>query len=235
MRCASAALLTATQLGCTALLGIDDDYVLDEDAGAGGAGAGGGPSCTTTQRFGNNTSDDVSSVVRDTYLDDSDESANFGTSDDLYSDEGPETRVALLRIDLSSLPVGATVCAATLRLHLGTNDSSEEQTFHEVLEEWQQGEATWQDRMANVAWGAQGCAEPTSCAAAEVGSVTPEGADDRSFDIPLSVALVQRWVSNAAVNLGMAIKCTGGEDGVIFRSSDHDDGLRPSLEITYDP
>ena len=46
---------------------------------------------------------------------------------------------------------------------------------------------------------------------------------------------VQGWASGTIANEGVAIKNTGGVNGARFRSSDHNDGLRPSLELTYTP
>ena len=216
-------------------------------AGAGGVGGGTGgaaaccePGCTTvTETWGENSTDDHRNVTADAFIEDVAPGDNFGRSRNLFADAGPATRVGLLRFDLSALPPSTVVCASTLRLHVGSNSSNDTITFHQVLEDWEPGNQSgssgivnWQMRLPPaVGWSSPGCGAPASCAAAEVGSVVPSGVQNERYDVAIDVALVQGWVGGAIPNHGVALKLNLGTNGARFRSSDHDDGLRPALEL----
>lgn len=206
--------------------------------GAGGStgGTGGTRACLTTKTFGENSSDDHRGGSEDTFVENISPTFNFATRPTVFIGGGTEIRVALMRFDVSAIPQSASVCSATLRLFVGSNDSSDEFALHQVLEDWEASSATWQIRLSpNVSWSAVGCGAPTSCSATSAGLFTPVGVPDTPFDVPLDAAVVQGWVSQGATNYGLAIKDTGGVDAVRIRSSEYTNGMRPRLSVTYTP
>jgi len=154
----------------------------------------------------------------------------------------------VLAFDLSGLPPGGVVRAATLRLTL-TNSSSGALpvTLHRVLADWgegasvaaggkgapsQPGDATWIHRsFPDQFWRSPGGDfDPASTASAEVGSLPISYA----WSSPELTQLVQHWLDQPADNVGVMLR---GEEAFgftakAFASREHPNAsLRPTLII----
>ena len=117
-----------------------------------------------------------------------------------------EVRRGFLKFDLSQIPPGATINSATLNVTvvmvpLGRADSVFE--LRRVLSQWNEGEVTWNSRLAGVLWqlsGAEGPADTSPNPSSEVQILDLGGYTLPST--PALVADVQAWVNSPANNFG---------------------------------
>ena len=149
---------------------------------------------------------------------------------DFFIVDGDVTCTGLLRFDLSSIPVGATIDAADLLLW-NDGDAGGACTVHQMLEPWDEATATSNQRAANEPWLGAG-ATPPSRAANVIGMFTPATANT-SYTIAIATAVVQAWVATPAANHGVAI-VTSNSDGSRFKTRETAMVTRrPILRVTY--
>lgn len=114
----------------------------------------------------------------------------------------------LLLWDVSAIPPGSTVTAATIELLLVTRARTPASMTYELrsLEvSWAEAQATWQQRLAGTPWGTPGATGDTDHGADIVASGAVP-ASTGPWAIPLAdagVALVQRWVDSPSTNFGI--------------------------------
>lgn len=186
--------------------------------------------------FGERAAADRRNVTADAYVESANPTLNAGAALGIWGDATPFTN-GLLRFDLSSLPPGTPVTAATL--HVTTNIDSLESgamQFYPVLEAWQEASATWNDRATGVAWGNAGASAPGSRGVQLVGDVMPS-VDFTEYTVTLHVPTVQGWINDPAANHGLVMISTSpsGNGGMFSSSEDPSDTVRPLLEISYGP
>jgi hypothetical protein len=158
---------------------------------------------------------------------------NVGGAADLLADGSPDC-AALMRWDLSAIPVGKTVTAVSLTFTV-SNRSTQSYEFYALRRMWVEAEATWNQAAAGMAWqtpGANGVADRESTVLASVlwsstgtktVSLTPDG-----------VAKVQEWIDAPASNYGFILMDYAQSDGLDVRSSEYGTvSQRPILTITY--
>jgi hypothetical protein len=131
--------------------------------------------------------------VADTYINNALPTQNFGGAPNLMV--GSNLR-SLLRFDLASLPIGATVTSAKLYLSLGTSGSALVFGAYKVTATWAEGTATW----SNIGGG--------SFDALPLGSASFSPAPARWVSWNLSPALIQEWRDGVTPNYGVLIKPT---------------------------
>lgn len=157
-------------------------------------------------------------------------------------------RRGLLAFDISSLPAGATITAATLTLNCSSEDAATDfdVAVHRALLQWYEGirngatpaedGSTWDWRNWNgsVAWGAEGGQSGTDYAASATATTTITGTGNHTWDV---TADVQAWYAGTATNYGWFIINTSeatASSGKIFDTSDNATaGNRPKLDIEY--
>ena len=121
------------------------------------------------------------------------------------------------------VPPGAVIASATLRLNC--TNAGNLMALYRLTEDWDEGQATWNERRAGVPWSVPGADGPGSRAGASVpGDCTTTG--QRFIAI---TPIVQAW-SDGAPNFGMVLIETG-TDGVNFDSSESGDS--PLLTVVY--
>jgi uncharacterized repeat protein (TIGR01451 family) len=181
--------------------------------GAGGGGPGGTPACVTLQRGTNGWAQDAT-------IWQSSPTWNDGLSEALYTgDATGGYRSTLLEFDLSFIPAGAEVYAATLTLSQVYKLTSSTVRVHEALSPWNESTVTWGNYLSS--WDALAVASFTSGG----------GAGDRSVDI---TTLVQGWVGGRP-NHGLLLEEDPGQN-THFRSSEYvTASRRPRLEVCYAP
>jgi poly(3-hydroxybutyrate) depolymerase len=166
---------------------------------------------------------------------------NVGSASTLTADgDDPggtgKDRAALIRWDVSSIPVGSTIQSATVVLRI-TNTTSHTYSMHSLLRPWIESSATWQGASTGVNWqtaGAQGVNDRDATAL-----VSFSAAALGTKSIPLDaagIAKLQGWVNDPATNAGFVIASATSSDGVVFSSSEAATAShRPGLTVSYLP
>ena len=215
--------------GADAAMGSDASEVVD-----GGNPDGGGATCAVMVAT---TSDDTAIFLSDP-LD------NHGGATLVQTTRNG----GLLRFDLSGIPAGITVAAATLSLYVdGDLGAMTWVAVHEMLAGnagWVEGRGDWSPAIAN-----EPCFNYINCLA-----MTPwaggTGVDDPGIDIratpedtvgarfasgtrymwEIRPALVQRWLDTPGSNHGLVLSESSGYH-VMFASKEHGVATRPQLII----
>ena len=169
-------------------------------------------------------------ALADTYVYEQQPSASFGTDASVRAGKdgngpGREYR-ALLRFDVASLPAGATVTAATLRLSAtggeGGNVSLE---LYRAGVTWDEGTATWTGTSGGT---------PTGSAldTASVSTTTPGWVE---WSVP--PALLHEWMDGVSPNDGLVLVSTSAKNRNALFASRENATLadRPQLLIEYTP
>ena len=171
----------------------------------------------------------------DTYIDSNSKNNNYGSATSLVVNKGGGgigSERPLLRFDLTSLPSGATITGATLKLNATANSGVFDINVYELIEAWDEGvgnansdAASWDDRLDGVAWtNAGGTFDPTIVATS---NNTATGI--HSWDI---TSLVQAWASGSKVNNGLILGSPdGGTETVVYDSSEGT--TPPELVLLY--
>jgi len=147
----------------------------------------------------------------DTSLRDNSPDATFGESNPLIVGNSKEPFTVhnrgLLKFDLTSIPTNATITGVTLTVMIfRSNTDVSNYDLNRVLVDWNEYEATWNNRSASTPWlagGGQSGSEYVSIA-----SVTAP-VDDTIFSSAGMISDVQLWVRNSATNFGWIILPTG--------------------------
>ncbi len=173
------------------------------------------------------------------------------------SNSGGAVRRALVQFDLSSIPAGSTITAATLTLFGSTgasnNTASTTIEIHKLTQTWSEGssvppsnggsgiaaaagDVTWNRRTYNTtSWtNAGGTFSGTVSASASV----PEASGARNWTGAQVLADVQGWYANSATNFGWILIGDENTDQTARRFSSRQHATvseRPKLVITYTP
>ena len=160
---------------------------------------------------------------------------NYGVATSMVLNHGTGglgKRRLLVEFDLSTLPAGATISAATLVLSkIGGATSEIHLDLHRITNPWIEVEATWNNRDSANAWLAAGAdIDPTLVARVPV---TDDG-QYRWEGSPLT-ALVNGWHQGTVGNYGILIGCldTGDADRFFATRTHTDPSSRPRLEVSY--
>jgi len=175
------------------------------------------------------------SGVEDTYLYGYDKDKNYHDAwtlkvkhDSIYS--------PLIYFPLSEVPQNAVVKSALLRLYISGryNDRTLDATFHKILRNWVEDEATWNQASDAEVWeeaGANGSADRVDVPAGTVRMESPEGW------VTLNLrSLVQDWVASPEDNRGLTLKGSGSQSVTYDLVSSDNLGWtskHPELTIKY--
>lgn len=147
------------------------------------------------------------------------------------------TKRSLIKFSLSSVPAGATVTAAKIRLKMSKVDGARTLEAYQVLLPWTRLGCTWNRYDGTIAWYSAGCSSTGyDRAASAAGSVNVVTADVNNWiEIPLATALVQGWVSGATSNHGVLLKVTNEASYEMrYRAENYTSAAdRPQFVITY--
>lgn len=188
---------------------------------------------TVTLQPGTNTDDVTVDAVE--------ANKNYGDQPKIIvSNFGPEISHALLRLDLSTIPVAATITSAELKLYLeGTSVAppGAEVAFHRVTQDWLEGTLQGAEPADGATWLTHDGATPWAAAGGDVDPIRsatlPLGPVGQSYDIDVTV-LVKQWHESVHPNYGVRLEGTAGVKAIEFMSGDDSDvAKQPQLIISY--
>jgi hypothetical protein len=142
---------------------------------------------------------------------------------------------ALARFDLSGVPAGTKVTAATLRLNV-TNATTGVYNVYALKRYWSETQATWNAAQTGTSWGTAGAKATTDRESTLLGTASPSAVG--GYDLRLNaagVAKVQSWIDSPAGNRGLILASTGTTNGFDFSSRQAANAaLRPTLRLAYE-
>jgi hypothetical protein len=161
--------------------------------------------------------------------------SNFGSGAGMSVDGTPAS-TALLRWDVSAIPDGSTIQAATITFTV-SNLSVSTYEIYELRRSWIENQATWNVAATGSSWqvaGAQGTSDRGSTV---LGTISASSTGARTISLNAAgLAVLQAWIDNPAGNFGFAIQDYGAADGLDFFSSETATiSQRPKLTVTYAP
>ncbi len=236
--------------------GVADADLLLPDGPPGQIDAAGQPDAPValTRTFGERPGSMIQGVTSDAELDNLNPNGNYGAAAEFFcdniDDRPPQNgasglRNGLLRFNLSSIPVGATVLSASLELWTG-NDPLDQGTvqWFKLNEDWTEGTssngaagfANFLQRKNGTLWSTPGAGAPLSSASSFFTQLaTPDPATGYTFAIPASV--IQSWVNAPGSNFGMVCFVSPGvQSDSDFKAKDSvQSDHRPELTVTYVP
>lgn len=156
---------------------------------------------------------------------------------------GQGIRHILLKFDLSSIPSGAVVTAATLSLWLnqpGDWRAANDRTLNarRLLRNWVEAEATWNQYSSGNNWQTAGGEGANDRNATVIGTSALSVTDlvGSQHDLTLDNNIIQGWLTGLYNNYGVILQVgTESEDQYSFYSSDETAQVpyRPRLVVTY--
>jgi hypothetical protein len=155
-----------------------------------------------------------------------------------------ETRSVLIKFNLSSIPVGANIHSATLKLYcydITYGDAGNAQCYR-LTADWDPSQANWWQRDSNHKWGPKGGGQidqTTDYGFGPNGIIAKTQVKDGGAWVEFPVTkVIQHWLTGKYPNFGLLIKGNCNEDcGMYYHASEYqrEPALRPVLEIKYDP
>jgi len=172
---------------------------------------------------------------------------NYSTAATLTTYTWPDNRVAnaiLMKFDLSSLPAGATVQQATLKLALVQSDATADATYtitaNKLTNSWVPGAATGYTRDGTIAWTANACCyNGVPLAQADISSAYDTQAIDKTpgYKTWTITSMVQEWLASPSTNFGVLLNSDASklrDRYRFFASAEYSDAtLRPYLYVKY--
>jgi hypothetical protein len=161
----------------------------------------------------------------DTYLKDT--GGNYSTSDVLLA--RPGTSYPLIQFDLTAIPAGSHVTAATLSAYAIGGGGSGPVALHRVSRDWTEA-ATWTTTDGGTAWSQPGGdAHPDAVASAPFTVVDSW----MTWDV---TALADKWVNGSLPNQGLQVRVGAGISSLSLVSSDSSNpSQRLKLAVTFQP
>lgn len=185
-------------------------------------------------------------ATQDAYIDADNADSNYGSETDLYVESYVyEQRRTLIQFDLSSIPAGAEVTSATLKLYYATYSSSVVEGespggriywAYRVTQPWTENGITWNKYDGTNSWTTPG-GEYTGTGGA---SLTMPSSMPRWVEWDVTT-IVEAWIEDSQPNHGFLIKdadetmTRNNWVWASFRSSDYSTqpDKNPILEISY--
>jgi hypothetical protein len=162
--------------------------------------------------------------INDTYIDENDDSGNFGSLDEIHiKRQNNQAKRALLYFNLTSIPAGSTISSAVLTIYAkGANTTGDIVDAHRITSSWGELTATWAN--ANSSYDSGVIIDSNQTVLSSM-----------SFELKTSV---QDFVDGTDQNYGWLIKIRGdntGNDQMIFYSREDIGWPSPEIFITYIP
>jgi hypothetical protein len=159
---------------------------------------------------------------------------NYGSATTLLIDGSPDY-ATVIKWDLSSIPAGKQITAATITMNV-TDRSSGTYELYALRRPFVESEVTWTRASVGVNWSTAGANNTTTDRESTIlAPVAPSATGLRTFTLNASgLAKLQQWVNTPSSNNGFIILDYGIADGADFSSSEATTfSNRPKLTITY--
>ncbi len=113
---------------------------------------------------------------------------------------------ALLKFDVTTIPITATVDEATLQLYQTGRSNGNTLTLgaHRVLADWVDSQVNWTQRKTGVNWGVAGMGSGSDYVVTPDGAASLTSAGGAWVDLDVQ-AMAQAWVNNPAANRGLVL------------------------------
>ena len=169
----------------------------------------------------------------DNRIDGDNATTNYSTDDTLDVDDN---NFPLMKWDVSSLE-GGTVSAADITVAVsngGGNGAANVVELFEMLRDWVEDESTWNIYSTGNDWGTAGAthADDSGTTALFSDNMASTGATTMTLNAS-GIAVVQKWLDNAADNHGLIMRHNGSTNKMHYRSAKWATAsIRPQLNIT---
>ncbi len=159
----------------------------------------------------------------------------FGSSSKLEIDGNPDFS-SLIQWDLSSIPTGAKVLSATIRINV-LKTSQDFFELYELKRSWAESEATFNQAAAGVAWETAGAAGAGDHGSTVLGAITAPVTGLATSELNAAgLAVVQSWIGDPGANFGLIFQdyTNATTDDLDFNSSETSTVAdRPMLTVVY--
>lgn len=178
----------------------------------------------------------------DTQLNSAAATTNYGTDTTFKVGEsfsGSGTFRGLMKFDFSSLPAGATINRARIRMVTQADDSNSNRTMKVYRQKraWTEAGATWNKYDGTNNWSTAGGFHADDCEQTDIGSYGLVAAeqDGHFFFIDLTASKIQEMINGTFTNNGIMFKNdTETDDAVAFYSSESaTTAYRPILYVDW--
>lgn len=145
----------------------------------------------------------------------------------------------LIKFDVSSIPSGSTVTAASLELRIKSGLSGDNCTsrVRRLIRDWTESGATWNTYDGSNSWGAAGAQDTSTDIVASDDATNVRSSISSPVTITITglETLVNGWVNGTYPNYGMVVysDAEGDANGVVGSSEDGTSSNRPKLNVTY--
>jgi hypothetical protein len=171
---------------------------------------------------------DTSVAVSDCFLRYVEPDTVFGYAPSVDMNSLGARQVGLLRFELAPLDLSGGVQSAELVVVVTDGSADGEVALYEVLEDWDEVQATWNSRLAKTPWASAGATAGSR--GAMIGGFTSPSAGEVTVRLPVELVLV--WHGDDSQNHGVALELDSAtSDAMSFVSSEGSDGARPRLRL----
>jgi hypothetical protein len=191
-----------------------------------------GASCSGVFSYQEGDSNSYSGT-RDTYIDSGSANSNYANSDVLV-DGSPAYQRGLIKFDnvigraYYQIPENSTINNANITLQI--SDTGDLTSIYQVLENWTETGATYNNRLTSTAWGSSGCGGSPSRSTTLEDSFTASSTGTYTMNITNSF---KSWISGASQNYGWVFDIPTS-NGINIRSSEYStQSERPLLMVDY--
>lgn len=143
----------------------------------------------------------------------------------------------VLRFDLSSIPAGSTVQAASLTFNVGNGTSGSGFAFYELKRAFVEGQANWTSASTGATWEVAGARGASDRGMTVLTTWVPATTGKSTVTLnSAGLAVVQAWIADPSRNKGLVLDNPTNGDGVWMDSSETATvDNRPKLTLSYTP
>ena len=170
---------------------------------------------------------------KDAYISQGAPTTNFGNASDVkISGLSGSEQVALIRWDITNVPVGKNVASGSIEIDVnGANGQTYQ--IYQALRNWDDSQVTWVQVSQGVNWQSPGASGAQDRGSVVLGTLAPTA--NGTYVINLNgygIKLVQDWIRKAAPNYGFVLVASPNTNSISLASSDQSTlSLRPKLVV----